>query len=68
MVVYDIDADTAFELLRLRSRSTRVEVCSLAYQLMTDFVALTPSQRLSLQATCDHLLLTAHERITLQRP
>ncbi|GLP83129.1 hypothetical protein TUM20984_45490 [Mycobacterium antarcticum] len=42
MFVYDTDADTAFELLRRRSRSTHVRVRELAEQVMTDFLSFTP--------------------------
>ena len=37
MVVYDIDADAAFELLKWRSQQTNTKLRVLAGQLMTDF-------------------------------
>lgn len=64
MFVYDIDADTAFELLRRRSRSTHVRVRELAEQVMTDFLAFTAEERLDLRSACSNALLTAHERIS----
>lgn len=63
MFVYDTDADTAFEMIRRRSRITHVKLVLLAAQLVNDVVALTPDERLNLQQACDNLLLTLHERV-----
>jgi hypothetical protein len=63
MFVYDIDADTAFEILRRQSRTTSIKLRLLAQQLMNDVEALTRDQRLDMQSACSDLLLTAHERV-----
>lgn len=64
MFSYGIDAATAYELLRSRSRSTEIDVPTLAEQLLSDFVGLTPADREDLQSACDRLLLTVAERIS----
>jgi hypothetical protein len=63
MFIYDIDADQAFEMLRCRSRTTQVQVCLFAGQLIKDVLALTPDQRRDLRSTCNRLLLTVHQRL-----
>jgi ANTAR domain-containing protein len=40
MMVYRIDADTAFDLLKWRSQETNVKLRTLAEQLLADFVTL----------------------------
>jgi PAS domain S-box-containing protein len=64
MVIYAIDDDTAFELLRWRSQETHVKLRLLAQQIITDFRSLAPNETLPPRATYDNLLLTAHQRIT----
>ena len=63
MVVYRVDADRAFDLLKWRSQVTNVKVRRLAEQLLSDFGALLYDDVLPTRATYDHLLLTAHHRI-----
>lgn len=62
-LVYRIDADAAFELLKWRSQETNVKLRALAEQLMTDVGQLVHDGALPPRATFDHLLLTAHERV-----
>ena len=70
MLVYRIDADTAFELLRWRSQETNVKppACWRA----ADHRRLrrsSPTRRLlPPRATFDHLLLTAHQRVDAAGP
>ena len=64
MVVYRISADTAFELLRWRSQETNVRVRVLAEQIAADFLALEYDEALPTRGAYDHLLLTAHNRVT----
>jgi ANTAR domain-containing protein len=68
MFVYDTDANTAFEMLRRRSRITHVKLLLLAAQLINDVVALSAEERLDMQSACDHLLLTLHERVNPESP
>ena len=63
MLVYRIDADAAFELLRWRSQETNVKLRVLAEQLLIDFGALVYEETLPPRSTFDHLLLTAHQRV-----
>lgn len=44
MVVYNIDADAAFDLLKEQSEQTNIKVRFLAEQLMPDFRSLCWSQ------------------------
>lgn len=62
MLIYRVDADTAFELLRWRSQQTNVKLRALAEQLVIDFSELVYDEVLPPRATFDHLLLTAHQR------
>jgi hypothetical protein len=64
MMVYGIDAQTAFELLRWRSQQANVKLRSLAVQLVADFQALGGGENLPPRSAYDNLLLTAHDRIS----
>ena len=63
MLIYRVDAQTAFELLRWRSQETNVELRPLADQLLADYTGLAYGERMPPRAAFDHLLLTAHQRI-----
>lgn len=63
MLIYRVDADSAFELLRWRSQESNVKLRVLAEQLLADYAALTYEEVLPPRATFDHLLLTAHQRV-----
>lgn len=63
MLIYGIEPDAAFELLRWRSQQTNVKLRALAAQLTLDLMALAGDTQLPSRATFDHLLMTVHERI-----
>jgi fructose-specific component phosphotransferase system IIB-like protein len=68
MLVYRVDADAAFDLLRWRSQAANVKLRILAEQLLVDFAGLVYEDVLPPRATFDHLLLTAHERVDAAGP
>ncbi|WP_396912992.1 PAS and ANTAR domain-containing protein, partial [Mycolicibacterium sp.] len=63
MLIYRINADAAFELLKWRSQETNTKLRLLAEQLATDFLNLDYSETLPSRAVLDRLLLTAHLRV-----
>ena len=63
MVVYRIDADAAFELLKWRSQETNTKLRALAEQIAADFLALDYSEILPDRVVFDRLLMTAHQRV-----
>ncbi|HME47097.1 PAS and ANTAR domain-containing protein [Mycobacterium sp.] len=63
MLIYHIDGDRAFEVLRWRSQQCNVKLRLLAEQITADFRALDYDGRLPDRDVFDHLLLTAHERV-----
>lgn len=63
MVIYGIDADAAFELLRWRSQEANVKVRILAQQVVHDFVELAHGEPDQTRGAYDNLLLTAERRI-----
>lgn len=63
MLIYRVDADAAFDLLKWRSQETNVKLRILAEQLLADFAELTYEETLPQRATFDHLLLTAQHRV-----
>lgn len=63
MLIYRVDDDSAFELLRWRSQETNVKLRVLAEQLLSDYRKLVYEESLPPRATFDHLLLTAHLRV-----
>jgi hypothetical protein len=65
MLIYRVDADTAFELLRWRSQETNVKLRVLAEQLLGDYAELDYDEVLPPRARFDHLLLTVDQRIHL---
>jgi hypothetical protein len=68
MLVYRVDADAAFELLKWRSQEANVKLRILAEQVLADFAGLTYEETLPARATFDHLLLTAHQRVDAAGP
>jgi hypothetical protein len=76
MLIYRVDADTAFELLRWRSQETDVTLRILAELgapppcggLLTDFAGLVYEETNPPRAAFDHLLLTAHQRVDAAGP
>lgn len=63
MVVYGIQADAAFDLLRWRSQEANVKLRLLAEQVVADFVRLTQGEKAPPRSAYDNLLLTADRRI-----
>ncbi len=63
MVIYRINADAAFELLKWRSQETNTKLRALAEQIARDFLQLSYDEVLPARAVYDRLLLTAHTRI-----
>ncbi|TQK31007.1 PAS and ANTAR domain-containing protein [Arthrobacter sp. SLBN-53] len=62
MLIYRINGDAAFELLRWRSQETNTRLKSLSEQLVKDFLELDYHERLPHRSVYDRLLLTAHLR------
>ncbi|ORW06521.1 PAS and ANTAR domain-containing protein [Mycobacterium kyorinense] len=62
MLVYGIDADAAFGLLKWRSQESNVKLRLLAQQVAADFCAAS-RDGIPSRSVFDHLLLTAHERV-----
>jgi fructose-specific component phosphotransferase system IIB-like protein len=63
MLVYRINADSAFELLKWRSQETNTKLRALAEQIVEDFLDLPYDEVLPARAVYDRLLLTAHLRV-----
>jgi hypothetical protein len=63
MLIYRINADSAFDLLKWRSQETNVKLRVLAEQIVKDFLGLRYDEELPARAVYDRLLLTAHLRI-----
>jgi fructose-specific component phosphotransferase system IIB-like protein len=63
MLIYRINADSAFELLRWRSQETNTKLRALAEQIATDFLALSYDEVLPARPVYDRMLLTAHLRV-----
>lgn len=64
MLIYRIDADAAFELLKWRSQETNTKLRLLAEQLAQDFLNLDYTETLPSRVVFDRLLLTAHQRVS----
>ncbi len=64
MLIYRINADSAFELLKWRSQETNTKLRALAEQIATDFLELRYDEVLPSRNTYDRLLLTAHLRVS----
>ena len=63
-VVYGIEDDAAFELLRWRSQTANVKLRQLAERIAEDFTRASTEGSLPKRSVYDHLLMTAHDRIT----
>jgi len=63
MLIYRLDADQAFDLLKWRSQETNTRLRNLAAQLTADVVAMDYGDTLPTRAQFDEILLTAHLRI-----
>jgi hypothetical protein len=63
MLLYRIDGDAAFELLKWRSQETNTQLRVLAEQIADDFLHLDYSETFPKRIVFDRLLLTAHLRV-----
>jgi hypothetical protein len=63
MLIYGIDADKAFGLLKWRSQETNVKLRLLARQLTEEFLAVTNDTQLPQRSAFDKIFLTAHLRV-----
>jgi PAS domain S-box-containing protein len=63
MLIYRINADSAFELLKWRSQETNTKLRALAEQIVGDFLDLPYDEVLPARIVYDRLLLTAHLRV-----
>jgi PAS domain S-box-containing protein len=63
MLVYQVEAERAFDLLKWRSQATNVKLRVLAQQLVKDFMALRRDEGEPPRSAFDRTLLTAHTRI-----
>lgn len=63
MMVYSIDADAAFDLLRWRSQETNVKLRDLAQQITSDFQGVPHDCAMPARSVYDELLMTAHLRV-----
>jgi hypothetical protein len=64
MMVYETDAEAAFAVLKKRSQDTNTKLRALAAQLLSDVRKLDYRAQPPTHASLDHLLLTAHERLS----
>jgi hypothetical protein len=67
MMVYRVDADAAFDLLKWRSQEANIKLRLLAEQLLSDFQALNYEDTLPARAVFDQLLLTVQNRVAVMR-
>jgi PAS domain S-box-containing protein len=65
MMVYEIDADTAFDLLKWRSQESNVKLRQLAEQIAAEFTGLSHHGEMPSRSVFDDLFLTAHLRIAV---
>ena len=63
MMVYRVDADAAFDLLKWRSQEGNIKLRAIAEQLLADFRALHYDDTLPPRSIFDQLLLTTHDRV-----
>ena len=61
MMVYRVDADAAFDLLKWRSQEGNIKLRAIAEQLLADFRALDYDDTLPPRSIFDQLLLTTHD-------
>jgi hypothetical protein len=64
MLIYRIDPDAAFGVLRWRSQECNVKLRKLADQLLEDIRGLEYDNQVPRRETFDRLLMTVHERVS----
>ena len=57
MVIYDLDEDQAFELLKWRSQTDNIKIRVLAEQLRTELPTLARDRIENLRSVCDNALM-----------
>jgi PAS domain S-box-containing protein len=63
MMVYGVNEDLAFQLLRWRSQDTNTKLRPLAQRLIDEFVALGKEQGLQPRPVYDATIMTVHQRM-----
>ncbi|AUN41457.1 ANTAR domain-containing protein [Tsukamurella tyrosinosolvens] len=64
MFVYGVTAERAFDILRWRSQETNVKLRLLAARIVADFASEESAVPRSVRERFDHILLTAHLRVS----
>lgn len=64
MLIYRIDPEAAFGMLRWRSQECNVKLRKLADQLLEDIRGLEYDNQVPRRETFDRLLMTVHERVS----
>jgi hypothetical protein len=64
ILLYGVDEDAAFELLRWRSQTTNTKLRTLAEQLVADYRALSNEGALPSRSVYDKTLMSVHQRIS----
>ena len=64
MVVYGIDADAAFDILKWRSQESNIKLRVLAERLMSQFQSLRYGEAPPARSTFDQILMTVPQRVT----
>jgi hypothetical protein len=63
ILLYRVDEDAAFELLRWRSQATNTKLRPLAEQLVAEYRNLSNGEALPSRSVYDKTLMSVHERI-----
>ena len=64
VLLYGVDDESAFDMLRQRSQNTNTKLRALAEQLVADYRALGDGDALPPRSVYDRALMTVHERIS----
>jgi hypothetical protein len=66
VLLYGVDDESAFDMLRRRSQNTNIKLRALAEQLVSDYRALSNGEALPPRSVYATTLMTVHERISGQ--
>jgi ANTAR domain len=64
ILLYGVDDQTAFDMLRRHSQNTNIKLRALAEQLVSDYRALSNEKALPSRSVYGKTLMTVHWRIT----
>ena len=64
VLLYGVDEESAFDMLRQRSQNTNTKLRALAEQLVSEYRALSNGEELPPRSVYDNKLMTVHERIS----